>query len=150
MTTRMNTHMNTKLKTKTFKKTALALLVCAGLATGALAGDKCDKGQRYELLAEKLKMTDSQAEQFKQVMTNAKSSRKDMRKQRQEIQQRSDTGDLAGAADLAAKQARERVYQKAEVKQKLAEFLSAEQIEQLKTLHANKSKRHSKRRNSDF
>lgn len=149
MTTSMKTNMNTKLKTKTFKKTALALLVCAGMATGALAGEKCDKGQRYDRVAEQLQMTDSQAEQFKQVMTDAKSSRKDMRKQRQEIQQLSDTGDLAGAADLAAKQARERVYQKAEVKQKLAEFLSAEQIEQLETLHANKSKRRGGHRDSE-
>ena len=90
-------------------------------------------------LTQALDLTSEQQESVAAVFEARKSTRMATKEQFDEVRSLIAAGEVEAAADLAAQQARERVYSMAELRSELVEILTPEQLEQLDTLRAERA-----------
>ena len=112
-----------------FATLGIGILV-AGLAVAASA-------HPFDRVGEELGLTDVQQESVAALRAEFSSARETIHGQREEVIALVNSGNVDAAADLAARQARERVYQRAEMRRRLAEILTPEQLVQMDELRAS-------------
>lgn len=88
-------------------------------------------------LGEALGLTEAQQENMAALRAEFVPSRGERDAQREEVVALANSGDVDGAAALAATQASDAVYQRAEMQRRLAEILTPEQLAQLEHIRAN-------------
>ena len=113
--------------------TAVSILAVAFVASaGAHPGDR---------FAEKLGLSELQQQSLATLRAEYAPLREAAREQRKEVMALVESGDVDGAAALAADQARDRVYQRAEMQRRMAEILTPEQLAQMEELRSSRPDR---------
>ncbi len=112
---------------------ALALSASFAFSAGA---------QPMHRMAEKLGLTEEQQQSLAELREQQRASREDQRAQREAISEANKSGDVDSAADLAASQARDRVYQQAEMRQQLEAILTPDQLVQWDEMQDRRSQGH--------
>ena len=105
-------------------------------SAGAHPGDR---------IAEQLELTETQQQSLESIRAEQRLTRESARAGREEVAALAKSGNIDGAAALAADQARERVYRRAEMRRRISEVLTPEQIEQMEALRDNREERRGKR-----
>lgn len=91
----------------------------------------------FDHISEELELTEAQQESMAALREEFASTRKTFHSQKEEVVALVSSGNVDAAADLAANQARERVYQRAEMRRRLAEILTPEQLVQMDELRSS-------------
>lgn len=93
-------------------------------------------------MMEQLDLTEAQRQSLESLRDEFEPGRDAVQAQRDEVMALVQSGNVDAAADLAANQARERVYQRAEMHRRMAEILSPEQLAKMEEIRSNKPDRH--------
>lgn len=125
------------------KLTVISLCVILSLPSSiAFAHDNVE----IDRLINRLQLNDFQSDQFKELM-NSKPDKSMMSKQREEIRELIAADNIELAADLAANNARERVYNRASYDEKLSAILTVEQLELLEKMRSRKGSHSTNKQN---
>lgn len=135
-------------QTNSFLKKALVIATVALAIPGiALAGHHGDRdGQRFERMANKLDLSDSQREQMQAFREQNQAKHQAMREQRKQVRDLLEAGKTDEAAELAAGVAKDKVYMMANMRQKMQQVLTPEQFKKFEELQDKRKDRKSKRR----
>ena len=127
-------------------KTSRAVLpsIVIGILTGAFAVSV--NASPPDRLAERLGLTDAQEESLTSLREEYAPIRDLLQAQREELIAMVKAGNVDAAAELASSQARERVYQRAEMQRRLAEILTPEQLSKMEDIRSGRPNRHMKGR----
>ena len=118
--------------------------VAIGVFAGAfVASVSAHPGDR---LAEHLGLSETQQQNLATLRTEFAPLREAAKTQREEVIALVKSGDVDGAAALAADQARDHVYQRAEIQRRMAEILTPEQLAQMEELRSSRPDRKNKGR----
>ena len=129
--------MSIKIRS-TLPSIAFGLLTVA-VATSASASPS-------DRLAERLGLTEAQESSLTSLREEYAPSRDSAQAQREEIIAMVKAGNVDAAAELASSQARERVYQRAEMQRRMSEILTPDQMSEMETIRSSRSNRHIKGR----
>lgn len=113
------------------------------LAVAFVASADAHPGDR---LTEKLGLSESQQQSLETLRAEYAPLREGEQAKREEVMALVKSGDVDGAAALAADQARDRVYQLAEMQRRMAEILTPEQLAQMEELRMSRPDREHKGR----
>lgn len=96
-------------------------------------------------MAEALNLSAGQIEAFEALKQERRATRGDRKEIRNKIQDLVRSGDTEAAANLAAEQARQRVYRKAEFHGRMKEILTAEQLEKFESMPNKRERKRGKK-----
>ena len=91
----------------------------------------------FEHITDELDLTEAQELDLSSLRAEFVPVKDTANAQREGVMELVNSGDIDAAADMAANQARERVYQRAEIQRRLAEILTPEQFSQMQEIRAN-------------
>ena len=91
-----------------------------------------------ERIAERLGLSEAQQQSLTSLRAEFATARDAAQDQREEVIALVKSGNVDAAADLAAIQARDRVYQRAEMRRRMAEILSPEQLAQMEEIRSSR------------
>ena len=97
-------------------------------------------------LAQQLGLSETQQQSLATLRTEYAPLREAAQAQRSEVIALVKGGDVDGAAALAADQARDRVYQRAEMQRRMAEILTPEQLAKMEEIRSSRPDRKNKGR----
>tara|TARA_R110000787_G_scaffold38998_22_gene97953 strand:- start:489 stop:902 length:414 start_codon:yes stop_codon:yes gene_type:complete len=97
-------------------------------------------------LAEQLGLSETQQQNLATLRAEYAPLREAAQAQRKDVIALVKSGDVDGAAALAADQARDRVYQRAEMQRRMAEILTSEQLAKMEEIRSSRPDREHKRR----
>ena len=118
--------------------------VAIGIISGAfVASAVAHPGDR---LAQQLGLNEAQQQSLATLRTEYAPLKEVAQAQRKEVMALVKSGDVDGAAALAADQARDRVYQRAEMQRRMAEILTPEQLAQMEEIRSSRPDREHKGR----
>ena len=113
------------------------------LAVAFVASAGAHPGER---LAEQLGLNETQQQTLASLRAEYAPLRQAAQAQREEVIALVKSGNVDGAAALAAEQARDRVYQRAEMQRRMAEILTPEQFAQMEEIRSSRLDREHKGR----
>ena len=118
--------------------------VAIGILSGAFVASA--GAHPADRLAEQLALSETQQQSLASLRAEYAPLRETAQAQRKEVIALVKSGDVDGAAALAAEQARDRVYQRAEMRRRMAEILTPEQLAQMEELRSSRPDREHKGR----
>jgi len=121
---------------KNTKRIWITRLVVA-ILTGAIANTA--SAQPMQRMAKELGLTDEQQQSLADIRGEFRPSREDARAQREAMREAHKRGDADAAAEIAATAASNRAYQAAEMRQRVAEVLTPEQLNQWDALRESRA-----------
>ena len=128
---------------RTLPLVVIGVLISA-LSLQAVAGHRGDYAERHmKHMAKELKLSEEQVTAIKALKENSAEKRSTAKEKRKEIKALMEADNVDAAANLAAEQAKAKIYAKAENKQRMAAILDTEQLEQWQELREEK---HEKRK----
>lgn len=136
---------------RTALASAVALMVVAGVANAkdSWAKERGGKGFNLDRMTNKLELNESQVNQIQQLIDITRPE-KDSRKERKaQMQALIEQGNVDQAAELAAEDARQRVYSRMNFKNGLSQILTAEQLAKMDEYKERKRKRRSEKSGFD-
>lgn len=117
----------------------MATAILSGAFTTSVSAHPGDR------LADQLGLSDTQQQNLASLRAEYAPLRETSQAQREEAIALVKSGDVDGAAALAADQARDRVYQLAEMQWRMAEILTPEQLAQMEEIRSSRPDRFEKK-----
>ena len=130
---------------KSSYRSALALITVGVFANVIALQSATADDRRLERMAHRLELNSEQVEAIRSLNEYAGVSKVDRRAMRLEVQSLIEAGQVDAAADLAASNARESTYSRAERRTAMSEILTPEQFEKWSATRERRS--HGHRRN---
>lgn len=121
-------------------------IAAAVLISAAALSAHADRGDHF---ARALDLTEAQQESMREIRETYGVNREQRQANKAEIQALVESGNVDAAADMAAKLASESVYRRAEMRQRMSEILTPEQMEQLEAMRSKRQTRGNRARRSD-
>ena len=115
-------------------------VLAIGLVSGLLASSVgAHPGDR---ITKQLDLTEAQRQSLAEIRAELRTSRESAQTRREQVVALVKGGNVDGAAALAAEQARERVYRRAEMRRRVSEVLTAEQLKEMEALRMERPAKH--------